>query len=139
MSISGRVLHQEDWMQTYKGFERKGLARIGVVCRTCGTEVIFDLDREPTNYAATTCPNCNGDGFLPTSAGFGGGNRYNIVTAHKLLRDWQLNSEIRFYYEGAYAVRRSNVRGSAVTMCCSVSRNRVWELRRLNLKVISSR
>lgn len=86
-------------MQDYHVFNEAELERIGVVCKDCNTEVIFDLTNDQTATGHKACPGCNKE--LLKSWEVPQNKIYNWVTYYKGGRDSVSSkpAEIRFYFK----------------------------------------
>src|SRR6266852_4685081 len=79
-------------------FNEKELERIGIVCPNCGTESIFDLDKDQTANQDKACPGCGGSEFLKSFTTEVKQN-YNFVTYYKRVRDMAKNVEVHLYFK----------------------------------------
>lgn len=93
-------------MEDYFIFGEKELARMGVVCSACGTEVIFDLTKDQTANQSRQCPGC--DAVLLASYRTEARQDYNWITYYKKARDTQKKEAVlRFYFDKQGITRAS--------------------------------
>ena len=72
-------------MEDYLVFDEKELARIGITCVNCNTEVIFDLDEDQGLKQTTNCPRCDKELFrLAVSES---PQQYEWISLYKRARD----------------------------------------------------
>jgi predicted RNA-binding Zn-ribbon protein involved in translation (DUF1610 family) len=93
-----KVPRKGEWMQNYTGFELSELNRIGIVCKDCGTEVIFDLAKSRAAAAEQSCPGCGDRGFLASLNPFGT-KPFSIPGVFETLAGLNIKSSIRLYFK----------------------------------------
>ena len=95
---NARIPAKGEWMQSYAGFESKELARIGVVCKECDTEVIFDLRKSRAAETEQACPGCGDKDFIRAFNPFGT-KPFFIVSVFEKLAALESKSQIRLYFK----------------------------------------
>jgi hypothetical protein len=84
-------------MEDYFIFDEKELARIGIVCAHCDTEIIFDLDKDQAINQTTNCPRCNKELFRLALTETP--QQYAWISLYKRARDAQKqNITVRLYF-----------------------------------------
>jgi hypothetical protein len=87
-------------MQNYVGFESTELSRLGIVCKECGTEVIFDLSKPRSQDAQTYCPACGDKEFFQTFNPFGN-KMFDPATVYQKLTRLEGKNAIRLYFKAS--------------------------------------
>jgi DNA-directed RNA polymerase subunit RPC12/RpoP len=79
-------------------FETTELARVGVVCKECSTEVVFDLKKSRAAEPEQACPGCGDKDFLRPFNPFGT-KPFFVVSVFEKLAALDAKSRIRLYFK----------------------------------------
>lgn len=83
-------------------YDESELTHIGVECPTCGTESIFNLEKDHTANKTHNCPGC--DQPLLESFTTEARQNYNWITHYQRARTAKKNVAIRFYFKRRQSV-----------------------------------
>lgn len=85
-----------DGMEDYYIFDEFELLKIGVTCRECGTEVLFDMTKEQKALDAD-CPGCHKELLFKFSRR--AASEYTAISEYKALRDMPKSNAMRLYFK----------------------------------------